>query len=78
MTSVMGSNSPSRVVRGRRKKEKNHHRVILGILATQLDMSVCASMTALEYLFFVLDLSVCLGGRVGNDCFFVYSTWVLV
>ena len=40
----MGLMIPSLVVRGTKKKAKNHHLVILGILAIQLDKSFCASI----------------------------------
>ena len=46
MTRLMGSSRPSLVVRGTRKKAKNHHLVILGIPAIQLEISFCASILA--------------------------------
>ena len=39
---------PSRVVRGPKKKAKNHHLVILGMLDIQLEMSFWASILAAE------------------------------
>ena len=52
----MGLMRPRRVVSGTRKKEKNHHFVIKGILDIHVLMSFCASILCTSDLFAVVML----------------------